>query len=260
MVKYIELECACCGKKFLRELHKYKYCVKKGQTTYVCSKKCQVDIRRKEYVTIICKHCGKPFKVNPSRKDEASFCSIKCKGEYNALKKGYELKKKRVCKICGKEFLVKPNTLLSRSSNFCSRECYYKSKKANNKIKIFDDYVEIIVNSEKYGIHTVLVDKESLNKIGDYVIGVEKHHTGTFYARIYDRKNKKRTPLHRFLTNCPADFVVDHINHCPLDNRMSNLRVCTSKENSNNKLSDDVLKIVKEYYQMKYYYKDFETA
>ena len=143
---------------------------------------------------------------------------------------------------------------------YCTRQCYYDSKKENNKIKIIENYAQIIVNSPKHGVHTVLVDKESLEKIGDYVIGIEKHHTGSFYARIYNRKNKKAMPLHRFLTDCPEGLVVDHLNHCTLDDRMRNLKICTTQENSNNQLSEDVLSIVKEYYRLKYYYPNFESA
>ena len=50
-------------------------------------------------------------------------------------------------------------------------------------------------------------------------------------------KNKKWEvkALHRIITDCPKGLVVDHINRNPLDNRLSNLRICTVKENNNNR-------------------------
>jgi hypothetical protein len=259
MAKYVEVVCTHCGKEFLKAKHHYDFAIRNGKNVFCCSKKCQVDYRRRP-VKKICKYCGKEFIVPASREDKASFCSLSCTGKYHALKNGYSLKEKRICKFCGKEFFIKPSESRKDRGSYCTRACYYESKKENNKIKFVEDYAQIIVNSPKYGVHTVLVDKESLEKIGDYVVGIEKHHTGSFYARIYNRKNKKTQPLHRFLTNCPEGLVVDHLNHCTLDNRMQNLKVCTSRENSLNHLSDDILGIVKEYYRLKYYYKDFESA
>lgn len=41
--------------------------------------------------------------------------------------------------------------------------------------------------------------------------------------------------MHRFLTNCDDEHVVDHKNHITGDNRISNLRVCTVSKNQYNR-------------------------
>lgn len=43
-------------------------------------------------------------------------------------------------------------------------------------------------------------------------------------------------PLHRLLMNTPSDMVVDHIDGDGLNNRRSNLRNCTGKQNMGNRL------------------------
>jgi hypothetical protein len=43
-----------------------------------------------------------------------------------------------------------------------------------------------------------------------------------------------RYSLHREITKCPINLVVDHINHNPLDNTRKNLRICTHAQNTAN--------------------------
>lgn len=42
--------------------------------------------------------------------------------------------------------------------------------------------------------------------------------------------------MHRLIMSPPSHLVVDHINHDRLDNRRSNLRICTNFENSQNRI------------------------
>lgn len=60
-----------------------------------------------------------------------------------------------------------------------------------------------------------------------------KWHGGGGYARRHVRVNGKRTAilLHREVMSCPQGMTVDHISGDTLDNRRSNLRVCTSAQN-----------------------------
>lgn len=44
----------------------------------------------------------------------------------------------------------------------------------------------------------------------------------------------RKVRLHRFLMQPPSDMVIDHINGNGLDNRRSNLRICTHSQNTMN--------------------------
>lgn len=52
----------------------------------------------------------------------------------------------------------------------------------------------------------------------------------------YSGEKKATIYLHRFVLEAPRGLQVDHINHVTLDNRRSNLRVCTLAENVLNRI------------------------
>lgn len=69
---------------------------------------------------------------------------------------------------------------------------------------------------------------------------VKKHHwvpnTNKSSKDIYVQSHIPDTiKLHRYLLNCPKGLYVDHINHNTLDNRESNLRICSNKQNCENR-------------------------
>lgn len=53
-------------------------------------------------------------------------------------------------------------------------------------------------------------------------------------AKYYARSAKLKQYMHRLLMDAPKGMVVDHINGDPLDNRRSNLRICTQRDNTRN--------------------------
>lgn len=96
------------------------------------------------------------------------------------------------------------------------------------------------INSPKYGTVEVLIDEEDYNRIKKYHWTVAfKPDINNFYIKCHPKSSKssQRTTekLHRFIMNAPEGSHVDHINHNTLDNRKSNLRICTHEENCRNK-------------------------
>lgn len=75
-------------------------------------------------------------------------------------------------------------------------------------------------------------DFERLNKFR-WCVGKTSFH---YYAMRRD--GRKTMFMHRFITNAPNGYLVDHKNKNSLDNRKENLRICTAQQNRrNNSLS-----------------------
>lgn len=72
------------------------------------------------------------------------------------------------------------------------------------------------------------IDKEDFSKINQY-------KSWRIGKNGYVTTRKEGILLHRLLMNAKKGEYVDHINHNILDNRKSNLRICTNASNNWNK-------------------------
>lgn len=112
-------------------------------------------------------------------------------------------------------------------------------KKQQNKFEVNGETATLYVQRKDKELK-VLIDAEDLKR----VLSVGKWHAiedKTLAETSYYIANRNGTDtksgiikLHRFITGCPREKVVDHINHDTLDNRKVNLRVCTHFENQQN--------------------------
>jgi hypothetical protein len=76
-----------------------------------------------------------------------------------------------------------------------------------------------------------IVDPRDYDQLSQYKWTAAKS-PNTFYAVRSVQGRQIR--MHRLITSAPKGLVVDHINHNGLDNRKSNLRLCTRSENARN--------------------------
>lgn len=83
-----------------------------------------------------------------------------------------------------------------------------------------------------------LVDDEDYGWLNQWKWYAFNGHRDNKYAardiRI-NKDNKKVIFMHRFILDCPWNMFVDHINHNGLDNRRSNIRLCSHRQNCFNK-------------------------
>lgn len=100
------------------------------------------------------------------------------------------------------------------------------SQRAYRPAVVLDNYAKIPLGVEaKRGY--ALVDLE------DAGLDVHKWSVSDGYASA-NIDGKTNVRMHRYLMNPPKGFEVDHVNMNRLDNRRSNLRICSSAENRQN--------------------------
>jgi len=99
---------------------------------------------------------------------------------------------------------------------------------------------EIQISKGKF----VIVDDIDFERVSKYKWTFDRRYAKT---KIYIGKIKNRVPekypykykslyMHRFIMGIYTKRVVDHINGNGLDNRRSNLRVCSQQENASNRI------------------------
>ena len=132
------------------------------------------------------------------------------------------------CKICGKEEkYLKRGMCNKHYKQFLKFGEIKRSRYDPNEIIEYDDYAEIILyNKDCEEIARTLIDLDDIDKVKQY----RWHLRDNGYVICESKKIR----LHRLIMNCPDDKIVDHINHDKLDNRKSNLRICTHQQNNMN--------------------------
>lgn len=112
-------------------------------------------------------------------------------------------------------------------------EIFNRTKNDPNDVIKYEDYAEIVLYDIKnIEIARALIDLEDIDKVKDIKWHLNKN--GYVQTNINNKNTEHINLLHRLLMDCPDDKVVDHINHNTLDNRKSNLRICTKYENNKN--------------------------
>ena len=81
-----------------------------------------------------------------------------------------------------------------------------------------------------------LVDDEDYRWLNEFKwYRVKSKKTDYAYTKIIQSNGKRKSMLmHRLILNTPTGMQTDHKNHNGLDNRKSNIRICTSSENHQN--------------------------
>ena len=108
------------------------------------------------------------------------------------------------------------------------------AKKMNEIYLIENNNAVVVTESVLHGERGVLIDAEDIDKIKNYRWCLAKNLNGGWYAFTNCEKGKKMY-LHRFIMDCPEDKVIDHKNGNTLDNRKRNLKICTQRQNNQNK-------------------------
>lgn len=160
----------------------------------------------------------------------------------------------QVCVQCGKQFKTYPSEV--GRARFCSKQCMADDRRGKPmpwEAGMLRGYRFPNINTYRtegdtsfvvmcHGIEAV-IDTADLPFIRQFVwtptFAKPIGHSYTI-TRVRDDSGQAHTKyMHRLILDAPSGMVVDHINHNSLDNRRSNLRVCTHSENMYNRKGTD---------------------
>lgn len=153
--------------------------------------------------------------------------------KYDYSKVKYEYLLNKVCIICPEhgEFWQRPSDHISKQGNGCPK-CAIKEKSKRVLDRKFKDLIQpedhklIPLTKGKYA----MVDNEDFDRVKD--INWSLKNSG-YYGKTY-ASNTLYGGIHNFIMRTPKGMCTDHINGDTLDNRKSNLRVCTTQQNNMN--------------------------
>lgn len=105
-----------------------------------------------------------------------------------------------------------------------------------NSIYINGDYAILLLKSKKFGYNEVFIDIADVETVSKYQWYANKKKN-SFYCQTsyYEDGIKKNMKLHRLITNCPRNKIVDHIDRNGLNNTRKNLRIVDHVINNRNK-------------------------
>lgn len=112
----------------------------------------------------------------------------------------------------------------------------YSSRDKTNHIEILEDHAEIFLIDKNNEICAkALIDLDDVDKVKNIKWHRSDLQRSTYYCLSNNPEWKR---IHRLIMGVTdKNIVVDHINHNGLDNRKSNLRICTSGQNTCNCLT-----------------------
>ena len=115
--------------------------------------------------------------------------------------------------------------------------CAYYYQTVKNKIRIDDDYIEVMLDEEnimKTDLIFLPLFVPSTDNLQAPIIvtSVLYGPNSTPYAKTYSRTTGNTINYHKFIMGSP---MIDHINGDPLDNRLVNLRFTSYSHNNSNR-------------------------
>ena len=99
-----------------------------------------------------------------------------------------------------------------------------------------------ILKSKKHGNKEVIIDDEDYDRVSSFKWSLLKQKGNKFRVvrQIQIKYKRQELKLHRYILDVKdKNIQVDHINGNPLDNRKCNLRLCSNKENSRNRKTNN---------------------